>query len=159
MNRLFVYVIFKLTFVIHCSHSNTIKVGILLMTESEEPFDMRRVKPALETAFQFSKENLGINFETHCRNFSAADHCTRMSMGLMSELFYKHEVQSFIGPACSESISAVGQLGEYFRVPMATGYGDLIRDQRDGYMYESLTLLSYNLRKLSGEYCPDVDQN
>lgn len=45
------------------------------------------------------------------------------------------------------------RLAEYFSIPMATGVGDLVvRNKDNDDMYETLTILSYNIGKLSSEF-------
>lgn len=68
------------------------------------------------------------------------------------ELYQDKNIQAVIGPACSESIMGAARLAEYLRLPMVTGVGDLVvRQTRNDDMYETLTILSYNIGKLSGK--------
>ena len=50
-------------------------------------------------------------------------------------------------------LQAAGRLAQYLELPMVTGLGDLVvRDEMDMDMYETLTVLSYNIRKLSSKF-------
>lgn len=121
------------------------------MTEATEPFDLRRTGPALEIGFEDARNRYGINFDVLYHNYSGF--CPKeVAIGHLSELYYVNQVKAVIGPACSGTIIAAGRLAQYLKLPMVTGLGDLvIRDPMDVDMYESLTILSYNLRKLSSK--------
>ncbi|XP_021348340.1 atrial natriuretic peptide receptor 1-like [Mizuhopecten yessoensis] len=124
-----------------------IKVGVLLMTEAVEPFDLRRVKPALDIAFEFSESYYGIKYNPITLNYTGF--CPKQSsIGHFSELYYEHNVHAVIGPACSETILSIGRLAQYLHTPMVSGVGDLIiRSPSD--MYTTFTRMSYNLGKFS----------
>ncbi|XP_060570066.1 atrial natriuretic peptide receptor 1-like [Ruditapes philippinarum] len=140
---------FLLELLVAHSQQTTIKIGVLLMTEATEPFDLRRTGPALEIGFEDAKSNYGITFEVLYHNYTGF--CPKETViGHLSELYYEDNVKAVIGPACSGTIIAAGRLAQYLKLPMVTGLGDLVvRDPMDNDMYESLTILSYNLRKLS----------
>jgi adenine/guanine phosphoribosyltransferase-like PRPP-binding protein len=71
--------------------------------------------------------------------------------GHLAELYYDHNVDAVIGPGCSESITGAARLAEYLGLPIVTGVGDLVvRNTYNDDMYETLTILSYNIGKLSG---------
>lgn len=138
------------------SQQTTIKIGVLLMTEAPEPFDLRRTAPALELGFERARSQYGINFEVLYHNYTGF--CPKETViGYLSELYYNDHVQALIGPACSATIVAAGRLAQYLKLPMVTGLGDLVvRDPMDADMYQTLTVLSYNLGKLSSKcylYC------
>ncbi|XP_069114578.1 atrial natriuretic peptide receptor 3-like [Argopecten irradians] len=124
-----------------------VKVGVLLMTEAVEPFDLRRIKPALDIAFEFSESYYGIRYIPVTLNYTGF--CPKQSsIGHFSELYYDHSVQAVIGPACSETILSIGRLAQYLHIPMVSGVGDLIiRSPSD--MYTTFTRMSYNLGKFS----------
>ncbi|KAL4224612.1 hypothetical protein ACF0H5_015310 [Mactra antiquata] len=133
------------------SKQTTIKIGVLLMTEATEPFDLRRVGPALKIGFDHALNNYGIHFDVVYHNYSGF--CPKeKAIGHLSELYYHDDVKAFVGPACSATIKAAGRLAQYLEIPMVTGLGDLVvRNEMEEDMYESLTILSYNLRKLSSK--------
>ena len=130
----------------------TIKIGVLLMTSAPEPFDLRRTGPALSIAFERARNEFGITFDVVYHNYTGF--CPKQKViGHLAELFYEENVKALIGPACSATIVAAGRLAEYLKLPMVTGLGDLVvRDPMDDDMYTTLTILSYNLQKLSSRY-------
>ena len=128
----------------------TIKVGVLLMTEDPAPFDLRRVGPALDIGLERAVNETGINFIFVLKDYSGS--CPlQTTIGRFAELAYDDNVSAVIGPACSHTLEASGRLAAYLGVPVVTGVGDLVL-RKPGDMYESLTILSYNIRKLSGKY-------
>ena len=133
------------------SLETTVKIGVLLMTEAPEPFDLRRTGPALQIGFDIASSQYGINFEVVYHNYTGF--CPKeTAIGHMSELYYRDNVKAIIGPACSATIVAAGRLAQYLKLPMVTGLGDLVvRDEINDDMYETLTILSYNLGKLSSK--------
>jgi hypothetical protein len=138
---------------LHTAGSNvTIKVGVLLMTNSTFPVDLPRVGPAIDKGIDEVRNRFGINFDPVVRNYSVW--CTKArytSPGYLADMFYKENVRAFIGPACSYAVQSSGRLAEYLRVPMVTGLGDLTeRNPSEDDMFETTTILSYNIRKLSG---------
>lgn len=138
-------------------HSLTdVKVGVLLMTSAEEPFDLRRVGPALDIAFELSESRYGIRFTPIYHNYTGF--CPKETViGHLSELHYVHKVNAVIGPACSATLVAAGRLAQYLNIPIVSGVGDLIiRDVLDKDMYTTFTRTSYNLGKLSSKIYPCI---
>ena len=121
------------------------------MTSATEPFDLRRVAPALDIAFNVSENTYGIKFEAIYHNYTGF--CPKEKViGHLSELYYHQNISAVIGPACSATMVAGGRLAQYLKLPIVTGVGDLIiRDQADADMYTTLTRMSYNLGKLSSK--------
>lgn len=120
------------------------------MTSAPEPFDLRRVGPALDIAFERAEAEHGVKYEVVVKNYTG--NCPKQTViGYLAELYYVHNVTAVIGPACSETIEAAGRLAQYLEMPMISGVGDLvIRKQHD--MYTTFTRMSYNLDKLSGKF-------
>ena len=134
------------------SLQTTVKIGVLLMTSAPEPFDMRRTAPALSIAFERARSEFGIEFDVIYHNYTGF--CPKQTViGHLSELYYQENVMAVIGPACSATLVAAGRLAQYLELPMVTGLGDLVvRDPMDNDMYTTLSILSYNLQKLSSKY-------
>lgn len=119
------------------------------MTSAPEPFDLRRVGPALDIAFERAEAEYGVRYEVVVRNYTG--NCPKQTViGYLSELYYNDNVRAVIGPACSETIEAAGRLAQYLEMPMITGVGDLII-RKPGDMYTTMTRMSYNLDRLSGK--------
>ncbi|XP_053402705.1 atrial natriuretic peptide receptor 1-like [Mercenaria mercenaria] len=129
-------------------YSATIKIGVILMESAPEPFDMRRVGPAIDLAIESARTSLGVNLEPIKRNYSGV--CPyEPPVGLLSDLYQLENIKGVIGPACSQGLLASARLAQYFKLPMITGLGDLVIRRNDIDMFKSLTILSYDLRKLS----------
>lgn len=132
----------------------TVKVGILLMTNSTFPADLQRLGPAIDKGIEDVKTMYGVTFQPYLYNYSVWCYEARyMAPGFMADLYYKHDVRAFIGPACSYAVQSAGRLAEYLRVPMVTGLGDLVfRNPSELDMFQTTVILSYNVRKLSRKY-------
>lgn len=135
--------------------NTTIKVGILLMTNSTFPADLQRLGAAVDKGIEDVQKIYGLTLQPYLANYSVWCYEARYtSPGYMSELYYMHDVRAFIGPACSYAVQSAGRLAEYLRVPMVTGLGDLVfRNPAELDMFQTTVILSYNIRKLSGKFC------
>jgi hypothetical protein len=130
---------------------SSIKIGIILMESAPEPFDMRRVGPAIDLALESARVNLGITLEPIKRNYSGV--CPyEPPVGILSDLYHSENIKGILGPACSQGLLASARLAQYIKLPMVTGLGDLIVRRENVDMFKSLTILSYDLRKLSCKY-------
>lgn len=148
-----IYNLFWLTslltvYLLHNVHATSIKVGVILMESAPEPFDVRRVGPAIDIAMENARSEIGINFNPVKRNYSGV--CPyETPVGLLSELYYEDGIKGVLGPACSQGLLASGRLAHYLKMPMITGLGDLVVRQENVDMFQTLTILSYDLQKLS----------
>ena len=122
------------------------------MTESDKPFDMRRIVPGLTIAFEKIKTDLDITVEPILKNYTGS--CPwDAPVGQLSELHHDYNVHGVIGPACSQGLESAGRLAQFLKIPMVTGLGDLlIREPLLGDLYNTLTIVSYNPKKMSCEY-------
>jgi len=130
-----------------------VKLGVLLMTSAPEPFDLRRIGPALDIGLAYSENYYGIKYQVVYHNYTGF--CPKHeTVGYFSELFYNDHVQAVVGPACSESLVAVGRLAQYLKIPVVSGVGDLVvRKLADDDMFDTFTRMLYNLEKLSSKWC------
>jgi len=143
--RVLILYLFSLTY------CDAIKLGFIVMESAPEPFDIRRLGPAVDIALEASVTEYNVTFELERRTYPGV--CPyEPPPGLFSELYHKHDIRALLGPACSQGVLSVGRLAAYFGVPMVTGLGDLIV-RRPEDPYKSLTILSYDLQKLSCKYC------
>lgn len=126
-----------------------------MMTMSTFPVDLPRIGPAIDKGIEEVRARYGITFEPIIANYSVWCTTARYtSLGYMADLYYEQNVRAFIGPACSYAVQSAGRLAEYLRVPMVTGLGDLAeRKPSEEDMFETTTILSYNIKKLSGNIC------
>ena len=130
------------------SDSVSVKIGIILMESAPEPFDLRRVGPAIDIAHERVIRDFNVTFDAVFRSYQGV--CPHEPpVGILSEMYHYSKVKAVLGPACSQGLEAAARLAQYLRLPMVTGLGDLVI-RRDGVdMFDSLTILSYDLQKLS----------
>lgn len=130
-------------------------VGVLLMTDNFLPFDMPRIAPAIDMGRKDAEKVFNISFKLILSNYSTdCNGAWTESVGKMAELFYHRNVKVFLGPACSQGVASAGLLAEYIGVPLVTGVGDLLeRSPIEKKGYETTTILSYSIDKMSGEKC------
>ena len=148
------FTIFMLCFGHSFELNKTVKVGVLLMTNSSFPVDLPRVGPAIDMGIEEVRRRDGITLEKVVSNYSVwCDTARYTALGRLADLYFDRNVTAFIGPACSYAVQSAGRLAEYLRVPMVTGLGDLTeRKPNENDMYETTVLMSYNVRKLSSKY-------
>lgn len=129
----------------------SIKVGVLLMTSSPWPFDLPSMGPAIDEGVDYARDYYGVDIQLIHHNYTG--NCPLESpIGHLAELYYNHSVNAVIGPACSDPMVGAGRLAEFFNLPILTGLGDLVvRKQSNDDMFETLTLLSYSIIKLSSK--------
>jgi len=125
----------------------TIKVGVINMEWSREPFDIRRLGPAIDIAVEDIIVDYNITFDTIKRTYKGL--CPyEPPVGILSEMYYKHNIQALIGPACSQGVQSAGRLSAYLGLPIVTGLGDLVIRKQGFDEYATLTRLSFNIQKL-----------
>lgn len=72
--------------------STKIKIGVILMESAPEPFDMRRVGPAVDIAIEAARTNFGITLDPVKRNYSGV--CPyEPPVGILSDLFHKENIK------------------------------------------------------------------
>jgi len=142
-----------LSAVLPLAPATSVKVGVLLMTNSTFPVDLPHLGPAIDMGVEEVYARYGIRLETVMRNYSVWCYKARYEApGNMVDLYYNHGVRAFIGPACSYAVETAGRMAEYLRVPMLTGLGDLVkRNSVEKDIFETTVILSYNINKLSGK--------
>ena len=135
------------------SASLTINVGVLLMTNSTFPVDLRRIGPAIDMGIEEVERRYDIRLNKVVANYSVwCERARYIAPGYLSDMYYKQNINVFIGPACSYAVETSARIAEYLRVPLVTGLGDLvIRKPKEEDMFQTTAILSYNIRKLSGK--------
>ncbi|KAL3859687.1 hypothetical protein ACJMK2_009894, partial [Sinanodonta woodiana] len=71
---IFTLVGFSVTYI---SAAINYKVGVLLMNNATEPFDIRRVGPALTIAFEVARRDYGVNFDVRYNTYTG--HCPKQA--------------------------------------------------------------------------------
>ena len=150
LKLIFVFEIFFLSFVYPARLR--LNVGVLLMTNSTFPVDLRRVGPAIDMGVEEVKTRYDIEFNTVVANYSVwCERARYIAAGYLMDMYYYQNISVFVGPACSYAVETSARVAEYLRVPLVTGLGDLvIRNPEEDDMFKTTTVLSYNIRKLSG---------
>lgn len=73
------------------------------------------------------------------------DQCNETaSLGYAYDVISNQSIVALIGPACSHDVQVVGRLAAYKGIPLLTGLGDVIIDER--LSYHTLIRTSYDLR-------------
>ena len=131
-----------------------LNVGVLLMTNSTFPVDLRRVGPAIDMGVEEVRRRYDIQFNTVVANYSVwCQRARYIAPGYLGDMYYKQNISVFVGPACSYAVETSARIAEYLRVPLVTGLGDLvIRKPMQEDLFETTAILSYNIRKLSGRH-------
>ena len=131
-----------------------LNVGVLLMTNSTFPVDLRRVGPAIDMGVEEVKTRYDIEFNTVVANYSVwCERARYIAPGYLMDMYYYQNISVFVGPACSYAVETSARVAEYLRVPLVTGLGDLvIRNPGEDDMFKTTAILSYNIRKLSGKF-------
>ena len=130
-----------------------VNVGLLLITNSSFPVDLRRVGSAIDMGVEEVRKRFDIHFNIVLANYSVTCQTARyIAPGHLADLYYKENIDVFLGPACSYAVETSGRIAEYLRVPLVTGLGDLVvRSPVQDDMFKTTAILSYNIRKLSGK--------
>lgn len=130
-----------------------LNVGVLLMTNSTFPVDLRRVGPAIDMGVEEVRGRYDIEFNTVVANYSVwCERARYIAPGYLMDMYFYQNITAFIGPACSYAVETSARVAEYLRVPLVTGLGDLvIRKPEQEDMFQTTAILSYNIRKLSGK--------
>ncbi|WAR12363.1 ANPRA-like protein [Mya arenaria] len=125
--------------VINVSRGVDVKIGVLLMTDSWWPFDLKMMGPAIEEGAIVARDVYGVNMELVYHTYPG--NCPlSATLGYLMELLNNNTLHAIVGPACSESIMGAARLAEYVKIPMLTGVGDLVvRNPANGDMYKTLT--------------------
>ncbi|XP_052818153.1 atrial natriuretic peptide receptor 1-like [Mya arenaria] len=146
--HVFIVVLVACSF-INVSRGVDVKIGVLLMTDSWWPFDLKMMGPAIEEGAIVARDVYGVNMELVYHTYPG--NCPlSATLGYLMELLNNNTLHAIVGPACSESIMGAARLAEYVKIPMLTGVGDLVvRNPANGDMYKTLTVLSYSVTKLS----------
>ena len=147
---IFLLEVFNFSFV--CPAKLSLNVGVLLMTNSTFPVDLRRVGPAIDMGVEEVRKRYDIEFNTVVANYSVwCERARYIAPGYLMDMYYYQNITVFVGPACSYAVETSARVAEYLRVPLVTGLGDLvIRTPEQDDMFKTTAILSYNIRKLSG---------
>nr|XP_046910972.1 atrial natriuretic peptide receptor 1-like isoform X1 [Dermatophagoides farinae] len=106
-------------------------------------FDLVHIGPAIDIAMKKcqSKYKIYLNltkeiYPNQCNETAA--------LGKAYDVISNNKIIALIGPACSDDVQVVGRLAAHLGIPILTGLGDVINDDRSA--YSTLIRTSYDLR-------------
>lgn len=123
-------------------------VGVFSCASELDPsndltLDIRLAKPAIDLAIEAAKRSYSEHINFHVSYRSTPDICKHQQAGgHAAEEFFTNGATYFVGPGCSESLSSMGQLASYWRVPMcSTGFLPEI----EAYRFKPMTMIQLSL--------------
>lgn len=132
----------------------TFRVGVLLVGDSEAPFDMQRSGPAIDMAIDVvNSVHLNNSYRIEAVHIAYDNSCSAAAaLGYASQLYHYNKTIAFFGPACALALDPTGRLASFWSIPIITGLGDkgIFKFKHN---YPTLTRLSYcqcRLRKVFG---------
>ncbi|CAF4914638.1 unnamed protein product [Pieris macdunnoughi] len=102
------------------------KVGVLMASRLDSPFDLERCGPAVDIALDTVNEKFLAhhNIELQKVQESYPTCSGALAPGLAADMHFKNDVIAFIGPACAFALEPVARLAAYWNTPIITGMGD-----------------------------------
>ncbi|KAJ2948360.1 hypothetical protein O0L34_g7597 [Tuta absoluta] len=104
------------------------KVGVLMASRLDSPFDLERCGPAVDLALETVNEKFLKHHGVELQKVQASyPSCSgAVAPGLAADMHFKDEVIAFIGPACAFALEPVARLAAYWNTPIITGMGDQV---------------------------------
>ncbi|XP_072942663.1 atrial natriuretic peptide receptor 1 [Epargyreus clarus] len=102
------------------------KVGVLMASRLDSPFDLERCGPAVDLALEKvnNKFLAHHNIELEKVQGSYPSCSGAVAPGLAADMHFKDDVIAFVGPACAFALEPVARLAAYWNTPIITGMGD-----------------------------------
>ncbi|XP_075215398.1 atrial natriuretic peptide receptor 1 [Lycorma delicatula] len=119
-----------LGFVVSAAASTTVtkvyKVGVLMASRLDSPFDLERCGPAVDIALEEVNEKfLSVHSVSLEKVQASYPTCSGdRAPGLAADMHFQDDVIAFIGPACAFALEPVARLAAYWNRPIITGMGD-----------------------------------
>ncbi|CAB3251120.1 unnamed protein product [Arctia plantaginis] len=102
------------------------KVGVLMASRLDSPFDLERCGPAVDLALDKINEKFlahhGVELQKVQGSYPSCSGA--IAPGLAADMHFKDDVIAFIGPACAFALEPVARLAAYWNTPIITGMGD-----------------------------------
>ncbi|VVC92776.1 unnamed protein product [Leptidea sinapis] len=102
------------------------KVGVLMASRLDSPFDLERCGPAVDIALEVVNEKFlahhGVELQKVQGSYPSCSGA--VAPGLAADMHFKDDVIAFIGPACAFALEPVARLAAYWNTPIITGMGD-----------------------------------
>ncbi|RZF32953.1 hypothetical protein LSTR_LSTR000823 [Laodelphax striatellus] len=102
------------------------KVGVLMASRLDSPFDLERCGPAVDIALEEVNEKFLAKHGVTLHKVQASyPSCSGdRAPGLAADMHFEDDVIAFIGPACAFALEPVARLAAYWNTPIITGMGD-----------------------------------
>ncbi|ELT92328.1 hypothetical protein CAPTEDRAFT_22212, partial [Capitella teleta] len=138
-------------------------VGVILIRGSDTPYDYVRSAPAIDLAVRKANSEIlkGSGYKLESTIMTYGPLCDgNFASGIAAEMYFRREVDAFLGPGCADALDPVGRLASYWNVPVITG-SSILRHRSVGDAgrfkfkenFPTLTRLAYcqcRLRKVFG---------
>ncbi|KAL5019919.1 hypothetical protein ScPMuIL_002811 [Solemya velum] len=130
-------------------------VAIIFEVETDWPFDEQMIGPAIDIGKNvfvgILKDRMDINF-IQIKKKEAYRTCSAEGYAsLVAGLYFRNNVDGFIGPGCGTALEACGRMCSDWHLPLITPVGttSIVSDKR---IYKTLTRMSYNMDKFTKFY-------
>ncbi|XP_026495452.1 atrial natriuretic peptide receptor 1 [Vanessa tameamea] len=110
-----------------CLSDRTVyKVGVLMASRLDSPFDLERCGPAVDLALDKVNEKFLAHHNVELQKVQGSyPSCSgAVAPGLAADMHFKDDVIAFVGPACAFALEPVARLAAYWNTPIITGMGD-----------------------------------
>ncbi|XP_031765770.1 atrial natriuretic peptide receptor 1 [Galleria mellonella] len=108
------------------SERTVYKIGVLMASRLDSPFDLERCGPAVDLALEKVNEKFlshhGIELQKVQGSYPSCSGA--IAPGLAADMHFKDDVIAFVGPACAFALEPVARLAAYWNTPIITGMGD-----------------------------------
>ncbi|CAG9860421.1 unnamed protein product [Phyllotreta striolata] len=124
------------------------KVGVLMASQMNYPFDLERCGPAIDMALaEINRKFLSQHKIKLTKVQSSYPTCSgTLAPGLAADMHFLSDVIAFVGPACLFALEPVARLSAYWNIPIITGMGD--QPQSEGQISVTSRMLKrYNVMK------------
>ncbi|XP_028166648.1 atrial natriuretic peptide receptor 1 [Ostrinia furnacalis] len=102
------------------------KVGVLMASRLDSPFDLERCGPAVDLALDKVNDRFlahhGVQLQKVQGSYPSCSGA--IAPGLAADMHFKDDVIAFVGPACAFALEPVARLAAYWNTPIITGMGD-----------------------------------
>ncbi|CAG9563814.1 unnamed protein product [Danaus chrysippus] len=102
------------------------KVGVLMASRLDSPFDLERCGPAVDLAMEKVNKKFLAHHNVELQKVQGSyPSCSgAIAPGLAADMHFKDDVIAFVGPACAFALEPVARLAAYWNTPIITGMGD-----------------------------------
>ncbi|KAJ0173980.1 hypothetical protein K1T71_010126 [Dendrolimus kikuchii] len=102
------------------------KIGVLMASRLDSPFDLERCGPAVDLALDKVNDKFLAHHNVELQKVQGSyPTCSgAVAPGLAADMHFKDDVIAFVGPACAFALEPVARLAAYWNTPIITGMGD-----------------------------------